>query len=114
LKNLKRYCYALDLIDDNTLIQEYIEYHNKVWPEIQKSILESGIKLMEIYCIGNRLFMITDVDKAFSIEKRASQDGINEKVQEWENLMWKYQKALPFAKKGEKWVLMKQIYRLKK
>jgi L-rhamnose mutarotase len=30
------------------------------------------------------------------------------------NLMWKYQKALPFAKKGEKWVLMKQIYRLKK
>jgi len=28
--------------------------------------------------------------------------------------MWKYQKALPFAKKGEKWVLMKQIYRLKK
>jgi len=62
---------------------------------------------MEIYCVGNRLFMSTDVDANFSLEKRASEDSINKKVQEWEGIMWKYQKALPFAKKGEKWVLMK-------
>jgi len=111
---MKRYCYALDLVNDDTLIQEYIEYHNKVWPEIQKSILDSGINLMEIYCVGNRLFMITDVDEDFSLEKRASEDGINKKVQEWEDMMWKYQKALPVAKKGDKWVLMNRIYRLKK
>ena len=113
MKNLKRYCYALDLIDDDLLIQEYIEYHTKVWPEIQKSILDSGIKLMEIYNVGNRLFMITDVDENFSINKRTL-DSDNEKVKEWENLMWKYQKALPVAKEGEKWVLMKKIFQLEK
>jgi L-rhamnose mutarotase len=57
---------------------------------------------MEIYCVVNRLFMITDVDSDFSLEKRASDDSINKKVQDWENLMYKYQKALPIAKKGEK------------
>ena len=94
---MKRYCYALDLVDDKQLIQEYIDYHNKVWPEIQKSILDSGILLMEIYCVGNRLFMITDVNEDFSLEKKASNDGSNRKVQEWEDLMWKYQQKLPFA-----------------
>ena len=110
---MKRYCYALDLVDDENLIQEYIDYHNKVWPEIQKSILDSGILLMEIYCVGNRLFMITDVNEDFSLDKRASNDSSDRKVQEWENLMWKYQQKLPFAKEGEKWILMDQIYKLK-
>jgi hypothetical protein len=44
----------------------------------------------------------SDVDSDFSLEKRAPDDSINKKVQDWENLMWKYQKALPIAKKGEK------------
>jgi len=109
---MKRYCYTLDLVEDEKLIEEYINHHSDVWPEIQKSIIDSGILLMEIYLIGNRLFMITDVDDFFSLEKRASID--NSKVQEWESLMWKYQKAVPFAKEGEKWVLMDRIYQLKK
>jgi L-rhamnose mutarotase len=43
---MKRYCYALDLVNDDKLIQKYISYHNQFWPEIQKSILDSGINLM--------------------------------------------------------------------
>jgi hypothetical protein len=34
------------------------------------------------------------------------------KVQEWEQLMWTYQQAVPGAKKGEKWVLMDRIFKL--
>lgn len=111
---MKRCCYALDLVDDEKLIQEYIDYHQKVWPEIEKSILDAGINLMEIYCVGNRLFMITDVDSNFPLENKASENNIHKKVQEWEDLMWKYQKALPIAKKGEKWILMQKIYQLQK
>jgi len=38
-------------------------------------------------------------------------DANNPKVQEWEELMRKYQKALPFAKKtGENWMLMDKIF----
>lgn len=111
---MKRFCYALDLVDDEKLIEEYIDYHNNVWPEIQKSILDSGILLMEIYVIGNRLFMITDVSDEFSFDKRSEEDTKNEIVQKWENIMWNYQKPLPFARKGEKWVAMKKIYTLTK
>jgi L-rhamnose mutarotase len=43
MKNLKRFCLALDLIDDPILIAEYKKYHEKIWPKITESLLESGI-----------------------------------------------------------------------
>ncbi len=109
---MRRYCLALDLKDDPALIKEYEEYHGNVWPEIIKSITGSGIEQMEIYRTGNRLFMIMEVNDSFNFDKKAKADAANEKVQEWEKLMWKYQQALPHAKPGEKWVLMDKIFSL--
>jgi L-rhamnose mutarotase len=33
-------------------------------------------------------------------------------VQEWEQLMWKYQQAIPGSRPGEKWRLMDKIFAL--
>lgn len=112
MSKLKRYCFALDLIDDEKLIAEYKKYHEKIWPEITKSIVDSGIEELEIYCVANRLFMIMGVNDSFSFEKKSTLDANNPKVQEWETLMWNYQQALPTAKVGEKWLLMEKIYQL--
>jgi L-rhamnose mutarotase len=109
-----RYCFALDLKNDETLIAEYEEYHQRVWPEILESITGSGIESMEIYRILNRLFMIIETGENFSFEKKDRMDNANPKVQEWENLMWKYQQSLPGTKPGGKWVLMNKIFDLKK
>ncbi|WP_199141581.1 L-rhamnose mutarotase [Pedobacter sp. ASV12] len=109
---MKRYALALDLINDKELIQAYERYHQAVWPEIIASIKDSGITNMDIYRIENRLFMIMEVNDSFSFEAKGKADAENAKVQEWETLMWKYQQALPFAKPGEKWLLMDKIFSL--
>ena len=111
---MKRYCLALDLVDDPVLIAEYENWHKaeNAWPEIKKSIQDAGIEQMEIYRIGNRLFMIMDVNNEFNFAEKAAADIANKKVQEWEQLMWKYQQALPGSKPGEKWVLMDKIFSL--
>ena len=109
---MKRYALALDLIDEPELIAEYEAYHQAVWPEIKKSILDSGIINMEIYRTGNRLFMIMETEDNFSFDQKAAMDKSNEKVQQWEQLMWKFQQALPGSKPGEKWVLMDSIFEL--
>ncbi|PWS28789.1 L-fucose mutarotase [Pedobacter yonginense] len=109
---MKRYCLTLDLIDDAQLIEQYKQYHQSVWPEIKQSIKASGIEDLEIYLLGNRLFMIMDVNENFSFEKKAATDLANAKVQEWEALMWKFQQALPNSKPGEKWQIMDQIFKL--
>jgi L-rhamnose mutarotase len=107
-----RYCLTLDLVDDEALITGYEKYHEAIWPEIRKSIVDSGITNMEIYRFDVRLFMIMDTDDSFSFEKKATADAANEKVQEWETLMWKYQQPVKGALKGEKWVLMNKIFAL--
>lgn len=109
---LMRYCLALDLKNDPKLIAAYDDYHKKVWNEILISIKNSGITNLEIYRTGNRLFMIIEANKNFSFERKAMADAANPKVQEWEQLMWNYQQALPFANPGEKWVLMEKIFQL--
>jgi len=108
----RRFCLTLDLIDDPKLIAEYKRYHEQVWPEIVESIQDSGIEDMEIYLLGTRMFMIIEVGNDFSFEAKAESDGRHPKVQEWENLMWKFQKAVPEAKPGEKWIQMERIFKL--
>ena len=108
----RRYCLTLDLKDDPKLIAEYKRYHEKIWPEITRSIKDAGILDLEIYLRGTRMFMILEVDESFSFGKKAQADQQNPKVQEWEKLMWKFQQALPEARPGEKWLLMERVFKL--
>ena len=110
----RRFCLALDLKNDPTLIVEYRKYHENIWPEIAQSIRDSGIEDMQIYLRGTRMFMIMDVNETFSFEAKSRADSANPKVQQWEALMWKFQQALPDAKPGEKWLPMERIFELEK
>jgi L-rhamnose mutarotase len=109
---MKRYCLTLDLKNDPELIREYEKFHKEVWPEIISSIRDSGITNMQIYRYESRLFMIMEVNDDFSFEKKQYADNNNAKVQQWEELMWKYQQPLPGSAAGEKWKLMDQIFEL--
>jgi L-rhamnose mutarotase len=109
---MKRFCLALDLLEDEKKIQAYDEYHKSVWPEIKESLKDAGILDMEIYRTGNRLFMILKVSDEFSFEKKAVLDGANPRVQEWETLMSQFQKPLSWAKPGEKWLLTERVFKL--
>ncbi|NBO50436.1 MAG: L-rhamnose mutarotase, partial [Chitinophagia bacterium] len=77
-----------------------------------QSIRASGILDCSIYRIENRLTMILKTTDEFDFSLKAIDDQNNPKVQEWETLMWKYQQALPTARPGEKWILMKSIFQL--
>ena len=109
---MKRYCLTLDLKDDANLIEQYEAYHQNIWPEILKSIKDSGITAMEIYRLNTRMMMIMETKDSFSFEEKNKIDLSNPIVKEWEELMWKYQQALPTAKAGEKWMIMDKIFEL--
>lgn len=109
---IRRFCFTLDLKDDRALIAEYRKYHDKIWPEVTQGLNDSGIKDLEIYLLCTRMFMIMEVNESFSSEKKAKADQQNPKVQAWEQLMWKFQRALPEAKSGEKWLRMERSFKL--
>lgn len=109
---MNRYCLTLDLKDDPQLISEYEAHHKKVWPQILDSITGSGITQMEIYRFDKRLFMIMETVDNFSFEQKAVNDKQNKKVQEWEQLMLKYQQPFDKSDPSKKWVLMTKIFDL--
>ena len=110
----RRFCLTLDLKDDPGLIAEYKRYHEKVWPEITKSLKDAGVVDMEIYLLGTRMFMMMEVDSEFSFAKKAEMDLANPKVREWEELMGRFQNPLPNASPVERWRVMEKVFELEK
>jgi L-rhamnose mutarotase len=103
--------FALDLIDDPVLIAEYERAHTAVWPEVLTHLQAQGILSMEIYRIGCRLFMRTEVDDAVYDPGAAARAAASDPViQRWEALMWRYQAPTPWTPPGEKWVPMTALF----
>lgn len=111
---MPRYCFALELRDDAALIAEYEEWHKpgKVWPYVLNSIVQSGIREMEIFRVADRLIMVVDAEEGFSPAAKAAIDAADPQIRAWEELMSKFQKPLPHARPGEKWLPAARIFSL--
>ena len=111
---LRRICYACDLKPQDKLIEQYRAFHQpgKVWPEVIRHIKGSGIKDMKIYLTGNRLFMVVELIEGYDLGIDRFDVSQDERVQEWEELMWQFQKALPWADPDTKWVQVEEIFSL--
>lgn len=111
---MKRFVFALDLADDPQAIAEYEAWHraDRIWPSVVASLHESGLTALELFRTGNRLCLILEAPDDFSLEAKAAADASNPQIQAWERLMWTFQRALPWAAPGEKWVRMQAIFSL--
>jgi len=109
-----RLCLALDLHDSPDLIARYEKWHQpgNIPAGVTESIRAADIEEMEIWRAGNRLFLIMETGPAFSPAAKAAADMASADVQAWERLMWEFQKPLPCAAPGQKWVPMQRIYAL--
>ncbi len=109
-----RFCKTLDLNNDPTLIKNYKKIHSKenIWPEVAQGMHEVGILDMEIYLLGNRLFMIMDTVPDFDHDKAMKELASKPRQQEWETFVAQYQKTSSTATAEEKWTLMERIYKM--
>ena len=105
----RRLCFALDLVNDAAKIADYERLHapGGVWPAIVDEIAAQGIEGMEIWRTGDRLMMIATVADDYPRAR-----NIPPEYDQWETLMWGFQKALPHAAPGQKWVPMDRIFDL--
>jgi L-rhamnose mutarotase len=104
----------LELKDDPKLIETYVKRHSEQesWPEIRAGIRSVGILEMEIYLLGNRLFMIVETPLDFDWEEAFTRLATLPRQQEWEDYMSVFQDVQPNATSSEKWKQMQRIFRL--
>jgi L-rhamnose mutarotase len=105
----RRLVRALDLIDDVRIIADYCNRHapGAVWPEVIAHIRATGVLEMEIWLVGNRLFMIMEVTDDFPRDVAEYS-----RVADWERLMSTFQRPLPGAQGDPKWIELTRIFSL--
>ena len=110
---MKDFAMSVNLRDEEEAIKQYEHYHAHPWPEVVHSLKQVGILDMKIYRLGRRLFMFMqtedDFDPDIDFPKYLE---LEERCQEWEDLMGTFQVPLPEAGPGEKWVKMKKVFQL--
>ena len=111
---VKRYCRTMQLKPDNALIREYIHRHSQgeAWPEILDGIREVGIQEMEIYLLGNRLFMIVETPADFDWDTSMARLATLHRQQEWEDYMAIFQDCNTGDTAADKWQMMDRIFYL--
>lgn len=111
---VKRYCQTMRLKDDAELIRKYREAHDKehFWDEIKQGIKAVGILEMEIYILGNTLFMIVDAPLDFDWDTAMARLATLPRQQEWENHVASFQDCAEGATSDEKWQMMERMFHL--
>lgn len=110
-----RTCLALDLKNDPDLIAQYEQHHERqhAWPEIMAGIREGGVLDMQIYRIGNHLFMIVETPDGLPVAEAFQRIGELPRQAEWARFIGQFQQRLPEALPGEHWAEMKPVFLLK-
>lgn len=107
-----RVCLTCDLVNTPELIAEYKKYHSPEhhWVEIADGIKTSGIEVMDIYLVDNRMFMICEVAEDVDFDAAWEEVGTYPKQGEWAELMAGFQQALPGH--DLEWVKMERVFTL--
>ena len=109
----QRRCFAVDLHDDPAQIARYREWHRAGGPPqaVTAAIRADDVRELEIWLVGDRLFMILEQGDAYDADAKAARDAGNPDVQAWDALMRTFQRSLTSAP-DQTWVEMQRIYAL--
>jgi L-rhamnose mutarotase len=104
----------MNLKDNPELIAEYRKRHSQEhsWKEIREGIKQVGILEMEIYILGNRLFMIVETPLDFDWDTAMARLATLPRQQEWEDYMSIFQDCEQGATATEKWQMMERMFYL--
>ncbi len=109
---MQRFVLTLKMRPDPALLEEYLQIHKAVWPEVLESIRAAGVTGMQIFRDGYRMVMIMETTDDFTMERKATMDRANPVVMRWEAAMAKYQQSDAGADASAKWLPMDMIFDL--
>lgn len=100
---------TLELQEDPELLQAYKRVHHpeNMWPQILINMDTMGVKNMELYLLGYRVFLLMDVPGDFDLEATGEKWNKLPQEQEWQEYVAKFQKTDPISKIEEKWERMR-------
>ena len=102
-----------NLVEDEKLQKEYVDYHTtqfEKWPEIAKGFCNADFQQLQVFKNGRQLMLVISIPKGESLDKlNPKTTENNPRVDDWNNLMKKYQTGIEGAKPGEVWIFLNKV-----
>ena len=102
-----------NLVADTSLQQEYMEYHRtqfEEWPEVAKGFCAASFQQLLLFRNGRQLMLVISIPKGESLDAlNPKTTENNPRVNEWNELMKKYQEGIHGTAQDEVWVFLQQL-----
>ena len=102
-----------NLVNDAKLQREYLEYHARQfeqWPEVSKGFCNAEFQQLLVFRKGRQLMLIISIPKGKNLDElNPKTTENNPRVNDWNNLMKKYQEGINGTQPGEVWVFLKHL-----
>lgn len=102
-----------NLVDDTKLQNEYLQYHEtqfKEWPEVAQGFCNASFQQLQVFKNGRQLMLVISIPKGADLDElNPKTTENNPRVNEWNEIMKRYQTGIKGTKSGETWVFLKKL-----
>ncbi|UKM64330.1 right-handed parallel beta-helix repeat-containing protein [Flavobacteriaceae bacterium GSB9] len=102
-----------NLVEDEALQKEYLQYHNtqfEEWPEVAKGFCNANFQRLQVFKNGRQLILVISIPKGANLDElNPKTTENNPRVNDWNELMKKYQTGIEGTAANETWVFLEKI-----
>ncbi len=104
--------FVVNIVPDSVKLKEYLDYHEKVWPEVEGGFKKAGYKGIVLYRYGHLVVMTITVPAGADLDQMGKlAESYDPRCAEWNQLMNGYQTGVAGTKQGQTWVEVRPFYR---
>jgi L-rhamnose mutarotase len=103
--------FVVNIIDGEKPLQEYLHYHEHIWPEVEAGFKKAGYKRITLYRYDHLLVMTVMIPENADLNAMGKlAESYSSRCAEWNKLMSGYQTGVAGTSPGQTWVEAKPFY----
>ncbi|MCU7552553.1 L-rhamnose mutarotase [Chitinophagaceae bacterium LB-8] len=103
--------FVVNILKNGQKLNEYLEHHQHVWPEVEAGFKKAGYKKITLYRYDHLLVMTIVVPAGADLGQMGKvAESYDKRCAEWNQLMNQYQVGVEGTSPGQTWVEAKPFY----
>lgn len=110
-KQYSEHVFVVDIAPGDQKLKAYLDYHKKIWPEVEAGFKKAGYKQISLYHFDHHVVMRILVDKGADLDQLGKlAESYSPKCKEWNELMGEFQIGVNGTAPDQKWVETELFY----
>ncbi len=110
-QQLEEKVFVVNIVPDSLKLQAYLDYHRKVWPQVEAGFKKAGYKKIVLYRYRHLLVMTITVPVGADLNQMGKiAESYDPRCAEWNKMMNAYQEGVAGTRPGETWVEAEPFY----